>query len=141
MPANVQPIYTRLGDIQWSPSAATVSNNTADLTSGTTYLIFTSDTTNGGYVQKIRFKPLPGANSSATVARIWLNNGGSTTTSSNNTLFDEVSLGATIISTTSSLQVYEVPMNFAIPPGYRIYITLSATATGGYHITTIGGKY
>jgi hypothetical protein len=140
MAANVQPIYTRLGDVQWS-SSATTANNTADLTSGTIYLVYTADTTNGGYIQKLRFKPLIATNSSATVARIWINNGDTTTVAGNNTLFDEVSLGATVISTTSSLQVYELPMNFAMAPGYRIYVTLSLIAAGGYHITAIAGKY
>lgn len=140
MPANTSPIYTRVGDVQWGASATT-ANNTADMTSGTITLVYTADTTNGGYIQKLRFKPLPGANSSATVARVWINNGGDTTTAANNTLYDEVSLGATSISTTSALQVYELPMNFAMSPGHRIYVTLSAAAAGGYHITAIGGKY
>jgi hypothetical protein len=140
MPANIAPIYTRVGDVQWVISATT-ANNTADMTSGTVYSVYTADTTNGGYIQKLRFKPLPSANSNATVARVWINNGGDTSVASNNTLFDEVSLGATIISTTSALQVYELPMNFAMSPGHRIYVTLSAQAIGGYDITAIGGKY
>jgi hypothetical protein len=139
MPNN-QPIFTRVGDVQWSASANT-ANNTADMVSGTVYLVYTADTTNGGYIQKLRFKPLPGANSNATVARVWINNGDVTTVAANNTLYDEVSLGATSVSTTSSLQVYELPMNFAMAPGHRIYVTLSAAAAGGYHITAIGGKY
>lgn len=140
MPANTSPIYTRLGDVQWSASATT-ANNTADMTSGTVYLVYTADTTNGGYLQKLRFKPLPGIANNATVARVWINNGGSTTVATNNTLFDEVSLGATTLSTTAAMQVYELPMNFAMSPGHRIYVTLAALASGGYHITAIGGKY
>lgn len=140
MPANVQPIYTRLGDVQWSPSAST-ANSTSDLTTGVNYLVYTADTTNGGYIQKLRFKPLPFSASSATVARVWINNGNTTTVAANNTLFDEVSLGSTTLSSTSALQVYELPMNFAMSPGHRIYVTLGSTAAGGYHITAIAGKY
>lgn len=140
MAANTAPIYTRLGDVQWS-SSATTANNTADMVTGTIYLVYTADTTNGGYIQKLRFKPLPGVASNATVARVWINNGGDTTVAANNSLFDEVSLGSTTLSTTASMQVYELPMNFAMSPGHRIYVTLAALASGGYHITAIGGKY
>lgn len=140
MAANTSPIYTRLGDVQWGASAST-ANNTADMTSGTITLVYTADTTNGGYIQKLRFKPLPGTASNATVARVWINNGEATTVAANNTLFDEVSLGSTTLSTTAAMQVYELPMNFAMSPGHRIYVTLAAAAAGGYHITAIGGKY
>ena len=55
MPANITPIYSRVPDIQWVESM-TVANNTIDLTTGTTYTIFTSDATNGGYVSRIVIK-------------------------------------------------------------------------------------
>jgi hypothetical protein len=37
MPANNQPIFTRLADVQWTTSAMTVANTTTDLTAGTSY--------------------------------------------------------------------------------------------------------
>jgi hypothetical protein len=138
---NSQPIFTRIADVQWSTSNVITSNNTNDLTSGTIYQVFSADTTNGGYVQKIRFKPSVVSANTATVARIWINNGDSTTGSSNNILFDEVSLASTTLSSTSSLPVYELPLNFALPPSYRLFVTLGATVIGGYQVTVIGGKY
>lgn len=141
MPANTTPIFTRLGDIQWAISAATVANTTTDLTSGTIYLIFTSDSTNGGYIQRIRFRSL-GTNSNATVARIWINNGSTTGTAANNILWDEISLPATTVSQTAALPNYELPLNFALPASYRIYVTLgTAPTSAGWDITIIGGKY
>jgi hypothetical protein len=141
MPANTAPIFTRLGDIQWAIKA-TVANTTTDLTgAGTIYLIFTADATNGGYVQKIRFRPLPGGNNSATVARIWINNGAATTTDTNNTLYDEISLASTVSNPTGALAVTELPMNIALPAGYRLYVTLGSAVSPGYDITTIAGKY
>lgn len=137
MPGNTTPIFTRVGDIQWD--TATAANTTTDLTTGTSYLIFTSDSTNGGYVQKIRFRAL-GTNV-ATVARVWINNGSTTATAANNTLFDEISLAATTISQTSALAVYEIPMNIALPPSYRLYVTLGTAVAAGYDVTTIAGKY
>lgn len=138
MAANTTPIYSKIGDIQWA-IAITTANSTTDLTTGTTYLAFTADATNGGYVQKIRFRSL-GTNI-ATVARIWINNGSTTATATNNTLFDEISLAASTASPTSALSLYELPLNFALPLGYKIYITLGTTVAAGYDATVIGGKY
>ena len=134
---NTQPIFTASADTQWAVSATT-ANTTKDLTSGTITLVFTASD-NGGYVQRLRFRPL-GTNV-ATVARIFINNGGATGTASNNALWDEVSLAATTLSETAALSTYEVPMNFALPAGYRIYVTLGTAAAAGYTITCIGGKY
>lgn len=137
--ANNYPIYSRVGDVQWSSTATTVANTTVDLTSGTSYLVFTADTTNGGYVQRIRFKSL-GTNTTS-VARIWLNNGLTTTSSSNNSLIDEITLNSTTVTQLAALAVYELPLNFAVPPGYRIYITLGTAVAAGYDVTVFGGKY
>jgi hypothetical protein len=139
MPANLNPIFTRLGDIQWNTTPILAANTTTDLTSGTSYLVFTADTTNGGYVQKLRFRSL-GTNV-ATVARIWINNGLTVATAANNILFDEISLAISTVSQTSALAVYELPINTAIPPGYKLYITLGTAVAAGYTCATIGGKY
>ena len=138
MPANTAPIFTRLGDIQWIGGIST-ANTTTDLTSGTSYLAFTADATNGGYVQKVRFRSL-GTNV-ATVARVWINNGSTTGTATNNTLYDEISLAATTVSQTSALSVYELPLNIALPAGYKIYITIGTAVAAGYIATVIAGKY
>ena len=76
MAANTAPIYTALGDIQWG---ATDGNggaagplktaNTAKDGTGTVLTVFTADATNGGYVQRARFRAV-GTNV-ATVARIF----------------------------------------------------------------------
>jgi hypothetical protein len=141
MPANNQPIFTRLADVQWTVSAMTVANTTTDLTAGTIYLAFTADVTNGGYVQRIRFRTL-GTNSNATVARVWVNNGSTTATAANNTLIDEITLPTTTVSQVAAQANYELPLNFALPAGYVIYITLgTAPTSAGWKATVIGGKY
>lgn len=137
--ANNQPIFSKIGDIQWSGASASAANTTKDLTTGTTYSVFQADPTNGGYVQRIRFRPL-GTNV-ATVARIWINNGSTTSTAANNILFDEVSLAASTLSETSATSLTELPLNFALPPGYKIFVTLGVTASAGYAVSVIGGKY
>ena len=141
MAANNQPIFTRTPDVQWTISAMTVANTTTDLTAGTIYLAFSADSTNGGYVQRIRFRTL-GTNSNATVARVWVNNGATNATAANNTLIDEITLPTTTVSQVAAQANYELPLNFALPAGYRIYITLGqAPTSAGWNATVIGGKY
>jgi hypothetical protein len=139
MPGNVQPIYTRVPDIQWGTAAVTAANTTKDLTTGTSYLVFTADATNGGFVQRIRFRPL-GTNV-ITVARVWINNGSTTGTAANNTLWDEITLNSTTVSEIASLATQELPLNIGLPPGYTIYVTLGTGVAAGFDVTVIGGKY
>lgn len=135
---NTAPIYTASADTQWTVSATT-ANTTKDLTSGTIFTAFTTSST-GGYIQRIRFKPL-GTNV-ATVARVWINNGGATGTASNNTLWDEITLPATTVSEVAAQANFELPLNFALPPGETIYATVGTSPTSaGWQATVIGGKY
>jgi hypothetical protein len=142
MAANTFPIYTKEGDIQWTSIMSGASSST-DLTTGTSYLAYSADSTNGGYVQRIRFKPVnnSGVTNVATVARVWINNGDTTSVYTNNVFFDEISLPATTGTVSAALPVYELPLNFALPPGYAIYVTLGTPVVGGYRATVIGGKY
>jgi len=138
MPANTQPIFSIAGDAQWV--TATDANNVGNITAGTIYLAFSAGT-NGSYVQKIRFRHT-GANSAAVVARVFINNGGSTGTAANNTLFDEITIAANATFTTNAASTnYELPLGFALPPTYRIYVALGAAAAGGIACTVIGGDY
>lgn len=139
MAANQNPIFSRVGDIQWNTTAILTANATTDLTTGTSYLIFTADATNGGYVQKLRFRSL--GNNVATVARVWINNGLTVATAANNILWDEISLAISTASATSALAVYELPLNVAMPAGYKLYVTLGTTVATGYDCIAIAGKY
>jgi hypothetical protein len=136
---NTQPIYTSSADTQWI-GGASAANTTKDLTSGTAYLAFTASSTGGGYVQRMRFRAL-GTNV-ATVARVFINNGGATGTTANNILWDEISLPNTSTAETTAQANYELPLNFALPPSYRIYVTLgTAPNAAGWATTIIGGDY
>ena len=138
MPANTSPIFSIAGEIQWAHSVST-ANTTADLTSATIYAVFTAGA-NGSYVQKIRFRHT-GTNSSATVARIWINNGSTTGTATNNSLWDEITIAANTVSQTAAAINYELPLNFALPAGYVIYVTIGTAAAGGIDVSVIGGDY
>jgi hypothetical protein len=142
MAANTDPVYSRLGDVQWIGSM-TAANTTADITSGTSYLAFTADATNGGYVSYIRIKANPANNTAATVVRVWINNGSATGTAANSAIFTEMTIAATTASNSAALPDYTIPLNLALPAGYKLYLTLG-TAPGGsgaFTGTCVGGKY
>jgi hypothetical protein len=142
MPANVLPIYSRVADIQWVESIVT-AHNVQDLTSGTSYLAFTADSTNGGFVSYARVKANPANNTAATVVRIWINNGSTVGTATNSALFTELALPATTTSATAAQSDFTIPLNLPLPPGYKLYVTIG-TAPGGsgeFTVTVVGGKY
>lgn len=139
MPGNIYPIYSKVADWQWI-SGVTTANTTKDLTSGTSYLVFTADPSNGGYVRKLRIRHT-GNNSLATVMRVFINNGSATSTAANNILFDEIGIAANTVAENAASTVYELPINEALPAGYKIYVTIGTAAAGGLAVTAVAGKY
>jgi hypothetical protein len=90
-------------------------------------------------VQRLRFTAT-GTNT-ASVARIYLNNGSANTTASNNSFYGQVSLPATTAINTAATVEVDYPMNFAINPGFRIYVGLGTTVAASWICVAIGGKY
>jgi hypothetical protein len=74
MAANTSPIYSAYGDIQGGDLLTT---GAADYTGQgvSNFIVFTADTTNGGYIQRLRFKAIGPGNNIATVARVYFNDG------------------------------------------------------------------
>jgi hypothetical protein len=139
MPSNTSPIYSSAGDIQWAPAALSAANTAYDGT-GTSATVF-SASISGSFVQRLRFKA--SGSTTATVARIFINNGATSSVASNNFLFDEITLAASGTPTSASATtVYELPMNIALPPAYRIIATVGIAQTGaGWYVGAIGGSY
>lgn len=141
MAVNNSPIFTGTPDVQGVESIVT-ANNTLDLTSGTSYLAFTAGA-NGAYLSFARIKANPANNTAATVMRFWLNNGSTLNTSSNSFFIGEISLPATTASASAALADWIYPLGFAIPAGWRLYVTVG-TAPGGsgeLTCTVFGGSY
>jgi hypothetical protein len=146
MAANTAPIFTLAPDVQWGiadgngGSAGPLKTaNTAKDGTGTVLTVFTADATNGGFVQRIKARPV-GTNT-ASVLRVFLNNGSTNATIANNALFAELTLAATTLSEVGALASYEEFLNFALPIGYKLNVTLGTTVAAGYVVTVIGGKY
>lgn len=138
MAGNSVPLLSKVGDVQWG-TAAILTANTAKDGTGTVITIFTADATNGGFIQRVRWRAA-GTNV-VSVGRMFINNGATNATAGNNILFDEITLTATTLSEVAALSNNEVGFNIALPPGYKINITVGTTIAAGYYVSAIGGKY
>lgn len=140
MAANISPIFSKQGSIGINLDIASVVTD-YDGTGANNVVVFTADATNGGFVQRIRFKAT-GTNA-VSVARIYINNGSTNSTASNNSFYGELSLPATTASTTAATVDIDYPLNFALPPGYRLVVGISAATTlaSGWVPTVIAGAY
>lgn len=144
MAANTNPIYSKAGDVSSNSTSAmapTLTTAAADYTgvSANNKLVFTAEATNGGFVERLRLKAI-GTNT-ASVARIYLNNGSTNTSAANNSFYGEVSLPATTAIATAATIEIDYPLNFALNPGFCIYVGLGTTVAAGWVPTVIGGEY
>ena len=253
MAGNTNPIFSKQGSIQGGVLLQTAALIDSAGTTINTIPVFTADTTNGSFIQRLRFKAAVNNASVATVARIWVNEGAlnqastvtapgvpSATTSTtggsllfgnffakvqavdqygglstvsaetatavvisnlgttnsltwtwsassgaasyrlyvgpaaggeysyfttntnsyvqtaavisgqvgnpldtvvNNMFVGEVSLPSITTSTSAAQVDIDYPLNFALPPGYRVLVGLGTTVVGGWYVTGIGGNY
>jgi hypothetical protein len=137
MAANTAPIFSISGDTQWGGSLLAAANAAYDGT-GAVLTVFTAGA-DGGYVNRLIMRAA-GTNIQ-TVLRVFLNNGSTNATAANNSLIGEMTLYATTASNTASTQAFEYPLNFALPAGYKVNVTIATTVAAGYYVTAIGGKY
>ena len=139
MALNTNPIYSGVGDVQWT-TVLTAINSSYDATAANAAIVFTASVS-GSFVQRIRFKA--SGSTTATVARVFINNGATSASAANNVLFDEITLPLTSATQTAATAVYELPMNAALPAGYRILTTLATAQAvgGGWYATAVGGSY
>jgi len=149
MPANTAPRFTLVGNNSSNASTAmapTFTTAAADYTGATAThnkIVFTSDATNGSRLCGLRFKAI-GTNT-ASVARIFINNGAAATTATNNSFFAEQALPATTaIATTSTIDLdYYFPGGYVdLEPSWTIVVGLGTTVAAGWVVTPIlGGDF
>ncbi len=144
MSGNAAPIYSRVGDVSSNGTTgmnALITSSAADYTGAgaNNVLVFTADSTNGSFIQRLRFKA--GGTNVPAVMRIFINNGSANTSATNNSFYGEISLPATTASTSAATIDIDYPMNFALNPGFRIYVGLGAAVAAGWIVVAIAGKY
>ena len=138
MTQNIQPIFPKVPSIQWPPTILTAANTAYDGT-GIVATVFTADTTNGSRLDYLKVRST-GTNS-ATVLRVFINNGAVNTTAANNTLYMERTIPATTISAVAETADIYIPMDLSLPPGYVVNVTLGTAIGTGLRVTAIGGHY
>ncbi len=144
MTANTAPIFPlspKVGHATLTAVDATAAKNhdgTGVL--GTSIFAVYTAGENGGRVDDLIVVPL--GSTVATVLRVLLNNGSANTTATNNTLIAEKSIPLATLSETSELQQTPVPVNRAIPPGYKVLVCLgTAVDAPGLQVTAFCGDY
>jgi len=135
MAANIVPIFPLVPVVAWG---TILTANTAKDGTGTTSTIFTAGA-DGAIVQRVRASAL-GTNT-ASVLRIFVNNGSTPATATNNTLFAEISLPGTTLSEVGSLIPIDVALNLPLPAGYRLLAAIGTTVAAGWAITAVGGSF
>lgn len=139
MPANKDPIWSSAPDVQWIVIPSGTAANTALDGTGTVFTAFTADATNGGFVQALRVKA-PSV-SAATVVRVFINNGSTNATAANNTLIEELAIPIITSSNTAATATWDIPINRALPAGYKLNVCLGTSVTGAVYFTTFAGKF
>jgi hypothetical protein len=148
MPANIDPIYTKNGEIS---SVLVTAANTSSAGGGTIgtdiFLAFTADATNGSFVQRVRFIPVATAATSttATVGRVFISSVTSgATTSANTFLIGEITLPVVAAdNATTAVIWFDIPIGFAINPSYTILVTNHAApaANTNWRAVVMAGDY
>lgn len=147
MTPNTAPIYAISGDVSsnnGTTMAPTLTTAAADYTgaSANNQLVFTANATDGGIVRGLFFAPL-GTNT-ASVARIYFNNGSANTTAANNSYIGAFSLPATTQTSVAAEPYFFFPFpngGVALQPGFRIFVGLGTTVAAGWRVTPVGGQY
>lgn len=144
MTPNTIPIYSKAGQIEWSPTVLQTANTAKDGT-GTVATLFTAGA-DGARVERIRARAI-GTNV-ATVLRIFINNGSDPSVAANNILYAEMTLAATTLSEAATLTLQELPNTvdttafpIVLPAGYKILATIGTTVAAGYVLSAIGSSY
>ena len=143
MAGNVDPIYSRVGNVSANggttmPVHAVTATGDYTGASANHVLIHTAGS-NGSFVRGIRCTA-EGTNT-ASVLRIYVNNGSTNTTAANNAFVGQISLpGTTAINTAATVEIY-YPLNLAIDPSFRIYVGVGTTVAAGWMCVCDAGQY
>jgi hypothetical protein len=149
MPANTDPIFTKVGKIS---AIAITAANTSSQGGGTIatdiFKAFTADATNGSFVREVRFMATAttaNTATTATVARVFVSSitSGATTSADTHLVYEITLASVTADSSTAAAPFYTVPLGFALPAGYTILVTTHAApaANTAWKAVVIAGDY
>jgi hypothetical protein len=135
MSANTAAIFPLTPKVSWG---TVITANTAMDGTGTVVTLYTAGS-NGSRLDTIKVRNQ--GTSVATVLRLFINNGAATTTATNNSLYYESTIPAATLTQTAAIPDIEIPMDLALPSGYKITATIGTTTAFALSITAVGGDY
>jgi hypothetical protein len=138
MAASTVPIFPATPSVQWGATALATANTAKDGT-GTVLTVFTADATNGSRIDFLKVRAI-GSNI-ATVLRVFINNGSTNATPGNNVLVHERTIAATTLSEVAELADNLIALNYALPAGYKVNLTIGTTVAAGLMCAGFGGHY
>lgn len=149
MPANTDPIFTRVGHIDSiTVTAANTKSDGAGTIATDIFKAFTADATNGSFLQRVRWIPTgttANTNTTATVARIFVSSITSgATTAANTFLIAEVTLPVIQAdSSTLGAAYFDIVLGIPLNPGWTVLVTNHAApaANTAWRAVVIGGDY
>jgi hypothetical protein len=136
--ANTSPIFVKQPSIQWITGVTTANTDTS-MSTGTSYLVFTADATNGSKIETCYIQHL-GTNV-ATLLRFFVNNGSSVGTGANNSLVHEEAIAINTVNQTIASTPVVWQANLYLKPGYKLYCTVGTTISAGLQVSAMGGDY
>lgn len=137
MAANTAPVFPLTPNITVGQTIQTA--NTAKDGTGTVITLVTGST-NGTRVDSIRC--VPTGTNTATVLRLFINNGSTNATAGNNSLYKEYSLPATTLSETAQMASdIDIPVDIFLPSGYKVNATIGTTVAATWSLVAMAGNY
>lgn len=136
MPANTNPIFPLTPKVYWATALTTA--NTAKDGTGTVGTVYTAGS-NGARVDYLKARAL-GTNT-ATVLRVFVNNGSDNSSAANNSLVLEQTIAATTLSEVAALADNLIQLDMSLPAGYKINVAIGTTVAAGLQVTGFGGDY
>ena len=139
MAANQKPIFPLTPTFASTIPTLITTANTAKDGTGTVVQISAVAGTNGAFVENI--EALPIGTNTASVLRVFLNNGSTPTSAANNILWEEISLPATTLTEVAGQTKVVIPINRAIKAGFTLYATIGTTVAAGWRVRAHTGDY
>lgn len=93
----------------------------------------------GGYVESV--KALSLGTNTASVLRVFLNNGSTNGTAANNSLIAEAALPETTITELAASADVEILLGISIPAGYKLLACLGTAVATGWQVSALGADY
>lgn len=142
MPTNTIPIFTLTPKNGVTTTTliktAMAAGHLYDGTDGNVVVVLTANT-NGSYVERIR--AVAAGSCTASVLRIFRNNGSTLATATNNNLIAELSLPTTTATQTAATTQAEVAIGMMLEPSYQIAVGLGTTVSAGWYIQVYSADY